>query len=115
MSATLSTTPDYPPPEDPTVAFSAFFAFETYPLSFLSPEQFSMLPMPESPLPTLAFRLSRLIDKQPRLLLLHTLPPREPIGKEKMRTPPCRLPILAHDLTTLCPYFPFLAKHTKLA
>ncbi|KZL83513.1 c6 transcription factor protein [Colletotrichum incanum] len=45
----MPTTPTYPPPEDPTVLASSLHTLPPSP--FLHPEQFGMLPLPESPAP----------------------------------------------------------------
>ncbi|KAF3345093.1 hypothetical protein VD0002_g7259 [Verticillium dahliae] len=48
----MTTTPGYPPPEDPYLLSST--AHSTVPSPFLQPEQLGMLPLPESPIPVLA-------------------------------------------------------------
>ncbi|KAK1962885.1 hypothetical protein LY78DRAFT_705524 [Colletotrichum sublineola] len=45
----MPTTPTYPPPEDPSVLASSLHTLPPSP--FLHPEQFGMLPLPESPVP----------------------------------------------------------------
>ncbi|KAK1982320.1 hypothetical protein LZ30DRAFT_590831 [Colletotrichum cereale] len=44
----MPTTPTYPPPEDPSVLASSLHTLPPSP--FLHPEQFGMLPLPESPI-----------------------------------------------------------------
>ncbi|TKW50745.1 hypothetical protein CTA1_9231 [Colletotrichum tanaceti] len=88
----MPTTPTYPPPDDPTVLASSLSTLPPSP--FLHPEQFGMLPLPQSPV----FRVTPLSHHR------HT--PSSSVTGESPRSASAPFP-LRHAWVPSTPSFPF--------